>query len=433
MHWILAIFLSVALAKPSPEAQYWENTDFPIGLLRQFINNDLCHSSFEYLKSCREALKVAQDLGLAKSDFETATEFERSIEDLQKNSKVPIQMFRAKVTNAHLRHFDPYAEIRPTRLVDDELTEKNRDFVGVGLFVESSQEGIRVVELIPGSPAQQAGVEVGDILQAIDSVEIGLDIEKVADLISGPSGSKVALRFLRKNKMFPLVLKRARLSASEFTGQVVDQIAILRVRSFVGNSVCSQIRDFIKRMGAVKGLVLDLRDNPGGQRSMAVCTAGLFLGSKPVMASQRVNSVIPTLNKFMGFTGSAHEPLIWSSAFRPEPLYQGPMAVLIDNYSASGAEIVAGALRDYGRARLVGLRTYGKGSVQVDDFVPGFPSLVLKWSAETFYLPSLNSPQGAGIEPDFKVPQKAKETDSQLSHAFDLLKGQSLFKPYAGL
>lgn len=399
------------------EPQYWQKTKLPPELMAKFISNAKCNSGSKALKACRAALRTAQALVGAPPNAERAVEFEKSISLLEGSLEgaIPVQMFRAKVINAHLQSYDAHAEIKPSAMMENTAQGTNQNFVGIGVIIEPTGGGILVTEVTPDSPAAKAGVKEDDLVLAIAKrgtvfENVGTDLDRASDLILDSAGTPVSIRISRAGTTLELAMKRAQVSVPYVDGEVVDGIGYLRIFSFESYSVCTKT---IKKLAALqaagmKKLILDLRGNPGGEKGMAVCVTEQFLGAKKVVGTRAVSNAIPSLYDIMQIEGSLidAEKMNWEGGYISKAKYTGPMVVLVDAMSASGSEIVAGALQDYERAWLIGERTSGKGTVQSEEFVPDHPTLTMKYTTERFYQPLGRTNQAVGLSPSFEVPRR---------------------------
>ncbi len=308
---------------------------------------------------------------------------------------------------------DPYS----TYLGRDAYRELNLQIegtfggIGVELDVDSSRRLV-VVAPLPGTPAAAAGIRSGDVVVAINGREAaGLDLAAAARLLRGRPGTPVSLRVWREQekRYLDFHLVRAQIVIPAVVGRVLEgvpRIGYVRILQFNRASTLPQLREqlaLFERKGC-RGLVLDLRGNPGGDLEAAVDVAGCFLGNKPVVRIVR--------------RGGREEVWYARPAGTPTSL---PLAVLVDGGSASAAEIVAGALKDAGRGVLVGTRTFGKGLVQT---VFGLGAGTgMKLTTDKYLTPKGRDIHGKGILPDVVVPQPpGSREDLQLEKAVELLK-----------
>jgi carboxyl-terminal processing protease len=301
-------------------------------------------------------------------------------------------------------------------------------YSGVGIEV-SEDEGGRIVVVAPieGSPAARAGVHAGDALLEVDGKPVAPgSLDETIARMRGLAGSRVNILIGRKGEPEPL---RFDLERSEVHVRTVRAERLpggygyVRVSHFSDSTpgdVDGAVEELQMAAGAspLRGLVLDLRDNPGGVLESAVSVADSFLESGMIV---RADGRTPDARFEMDAT--------------PGDLLRGaPVVVLVDGGSASGAEIVAGALRDHGRATLMGERTYGKGSVQT--VMPLRDGEALKLTTSRYYTPSGRSIQEHGLEPDVRVVEQRDEahrnygrdvgTDPEVRTALQYLRDRGL-------
>ncbi len=179
-------------------------------------------------------------------------------------------------------------------------------------------------------------------------------------------------------------------------------VGYIKIANFDPSTTCRDVRLALKQLerAGARALRLDLRGNPGGQRMMGVCVAGLFVGSKPILGLRDMASPLPNLSELVDepFTATDSDELVWLHSYTAQETGL-PVTVEIDGATGSAAEIVAGAIQDYRRGDIVGERSYGKGSVQECTGLKGRPGLVLCYTVQTFILPSGRCPEGTGITP----------------------------------
>lgn len=305
-----------------------------------------------------------------------------------------------------------------SNFLDDEALghlqeETSGEFGGIGIELALVDGFFTVVAPIDGTPAARAGLAAGDRLIALDARPLrGRRLTEVINELRGPPGSRVALQVLRDGADEPLgfVLERAVIATASVSTRLLDGgYGYARIAQFQTHTG----RDFREALealraaagGELEGLVLDLRNNPGGvlQASVGVVDAllddGLIVSTHGRLPSSRL--------KFRASVGDLLEG--------------APVVVLINEGSASAAEIVAGALQDHGRAQLLGSRSYGKGSVQ--SLVPLREHGALKLTTAYYYTPAGRNIHQAGIEPDVALdPVSAASEDKTLARALGLLK-----------
>ncbi len=297
-----------------------------------------------------------------------------------------------------LHHLDPHSEyLNAARLKDFEsATEGSFGGVGITLGIDAKTKLLKVEHPMPGTPAYAAGLVAGDLIAKVenDSTE-GWKIDEAKKRITGPVGTPVVLTVRREGKgEFPVTLNRGRIEMHPVTGvarQAADplkwewfadpgaKIALVRIGSF-SELTSKELRAAVTEIEAAggRGLVLDLRDNPGGLLSEAVAVADLFL------PEGRIVSTKDRRGNERAFNAKAEGTMFVPTADNPRPI-----AVLVNRNSASASEIVAAALQDHNRAVVVGERTFGKGSVQKLLRLPhADPPAAVKLTTETYWRPS---------------------------------------------
>jgi carboxyl-terminal processing protease len=294
-------------------------------------------------------------------------------------------------------------------------------YTGVGLDLRLREGRIVVVEPLAGAPAERAGILPGDIVVSVDEVTVDAsNIENAISRMRGVSGTPVTLGMMRDGEFAPLrfVLERTEIQVQTVHGTYLgDGYAYVRLSGFADNTAgdldraAQALREQAGR--ELEGLVLDLRDNPGGVLESAVQVADLFLDEGLIVRGN----------------GRARQASFAEYAHPGASLEQVPLAVLINSGSASASEIVAGALQDHERGRLVGERTYGKGSVQ--SVLPLGGGNAIKLTTSRYLTPSGRSINETGIEPDFAIAdgepddhirrRAALREDEQLGQALRLI------------
>lgn len=273
------------------------------------------------------------------------------------------------------------------------------NYSGLGLSVVLEDGAVKVISPFKGSPADKAGIKAGDFITHLDGKLIyGGSLDDAVAQMRGPSGTSIRLTIFRPGREEPLEVDVTRgvIELEPVTHEVqAGNIGLITVNEFsadVGADVYNAWQEIRKKApgGRVNGLVLDLRNNPGGSLDESVALADLFLTDGRIV-SQR---------------GRARgETMLYDA----ETVYRGdiaegvPMIVLINAGSASASEIVAGALQDHRRALIMGERSFGKGSVQ--SLLPLGPDAALKLTTARYFTPSGRSVQEGGIKPDIAVPQ----------------------------
>ena len=291
-------------------------------------------------------------------------------------------------------------------------TELSGEYEGIGAWVDTGGEYLTIVAPMPGSPAEEAGVEAGDIVVGVDGEDVtGIDPSLVVQRILGPKGTAVRLTLQREGTPDPFEVSvvRGSILVPSVESEMLDgDVAYVQLLTF-GEETTDDLRAALRTLMAEnpRGLVLDLRGNGGGYLDTAVEVTSEFLAEGVVLTERFGNGEAEVYRARAG--GLATEI---------------PMVVLIDAGSASASEIVAGALQDHGRAILVGETTYGKGSVQDWITLSGDGGAV-RVTVARWYTPSDRQINEAGLQPDLEVliteEDVAADRDPQLDRAVEAL------------
>lgn len=283
-------------------------------------------------------------------------------------------------------------------------------FGGLGLEVGQEDGFIKVISPIDDTPASRAGIEPGDLIVKIDDHPVkGMSLMDAVDRMRGPAGSKITLTLVRgAGRPFDVELERAVIRVrSVRTDTLEPGYAYLRITQFQNNTGDEVRRSLatLKEQGELKGLIMDLRNNPGGVLQSAVEVADAFLSDGLIVYTK---GRLP--NSELRFNATA-----------ANPGGDVPLVVLINGGSASASEIVAGALQDRGRAVIMGTDSFGKGSVQT--VLPLNNDRALKLTTALYYTPNGRSIQAQGIEPDIVVQraQLTRDADEVSYREADLL------------
>jgi carboxyl-terminal processing protease len=286
---------------------------------------------------------------------------------------------------------DPHSSFMTKEEHQDLLMETKGSFSGVGIEITMRENTIVVVSPIEGSPAYEAGVEAGDrIIKIDDKSTIDMTLLDAVKNIRGEKGTKVRLTIMREGQEKPLEFSLVRnviplKSVRHY--RLTPSIGYVRVSNFQAKTTEDLVSalDALEKGGKVEGLILDLRNNPGGLLSQAIEVSDLFLDSGIIVSTKGRDS-----SQNMEVT-----------AQKDERDRKYPLVVLVNGGSASAAEIVAGALQDNKRALVLGTRTFGKGSVQT--ILPLSDGSGLRLTTARYYTPSGRSIQVSGISPDVEV------------------------------
>jgi carboxyl-terminal processing protease len=293
---------------------------------------------------------------------------------------------------------DPYSAYLDGEDYDEIKISSSGQYSGVGIEVSMEDEEVVVVSPFDGSPAAAAGIRAGDVIATIDDIPV--NTTTLADTIGrmrGKEGTSVKIGILREGSSEPLqfTLKRSRVELHSVTSELLEPgMGYVRISQFsetTGDDVEAALKDLRKHNGAaLKGLVLDLRNNPGGVLEAAVAVSDTFLDSGVIVSAK----------------GRTPESKFQMDATPGDALNGAPIVVLINGGSASAAEIVAGALKDNHRAKLMGRTSFGKGSVQT--VIPLAGDRALKLTTSLYYTPSGVSINHRGIAPDIELERDPK-------------------------
>ena len=315
--------------------------------------------------------------------------------------------------NGALRGLDPYSRYLEPEAFKTLQEESRGRYGGLGIELRTVGGVPSVQFVFDDTPAQRAGVRVGDRVIRVDSLDTaGASLEQVVQRMRGEPGSQVNLTLLHDGASDPLVvtLTRALIQAQSVRAKLTTVgVAYLRVSSFQEQTpqmLASALERLWKQTnGALKGIVLDLRDNPGGLITAAVGVSAAFLPKDaPVVSADGAgqgSSMRRSARRQDYLRGRGEDFL----ARLPAEIKTVPLVVLVNRHSASASEIVAGALQDHRRALILGTQTHGKGSVQ--QLIPFDDGSGLKITTSYYYTPNGHKVQGKGITPDVIVEAQA--------------------------
>ncbi|HIQ40350.1 MAG TPA: S41 family peptidase [Sulfurivirga caldicuralii] len=312
-------------------------------------------------------------------------------------------------------NLDPHSDYLPPENFKEMQEHTTGEFGGLGMEVGMDKDGfVKVIAPIDDTPAQRAGIRSGDLIIKIDDQPVkGMTLSEAVKLMRGKPGTEVTLTIVRKDEAKPLVikLKRAIIKVKSVKHKLLGEgFGYVRISNFqvrTGGDMIEAIEKLQKESGKpLQGIVLDLRNNPGGVLTAAVKVSDAFLNKGLIV-----------------YTKGRHEDAqMQFEARRGDVLDGKPIVVLVNEGSASASEIVAGALQDNHRALVAGRKTFGKGSVQT--LVPLPNGAAIKLTTARYYTPSGRSIQATGIVPDVIIPrikvEKVEEDNALEIHEADL-------------
>lgn len=416
----LALVIAVPLAggtlKPVEVSKFWVESGLNKQLVLQEISNAKCNSTPEYLKSCQQAADAAKKqlsvpVVLPTDDFDALID----LVDCSKDLKEPKEQIYGEMINAHLRAFDAHAFFLPATAVKQMLGSESGSHYGTGVRVIATAAGLMVREVLPDTPAKAAGVQVNDRLLEINgqAVKSGFDSRESIDLIAGKEGDPMDFVVDRNGTQHEIKMQISVIADPVVTEDIYKigkaYYGYVRLFQFRQDS-CVDVKEKIEKMaGKIKGLILDLRNNPGGELDEGVCLAGLFVGKKNVVGVKSIPIRIP-----VAVSSPFQDPDIdWMQNYRDAEFDKLPLTVLIDAGSASASEIVAAALQDHQAAYAVGEKSFGKGTVQTLQDFPGNSIFKIAYTDAIFYRPSGQANQLVGVTPDFDIPFRRGATDAE--------------------
>lgn len=302
--------------------------------------------------------------------------------------------------NGMLSSLDPHSSYLNEKAFDEMKIQTRGEFGGLGIEVTMENGLVKVVSPIDDTPAFEAGLKAGDYISRIDNEPVmGTTLSEAVEKMRGKPGTKISLTVLREGQNDPLefTLKRAVIKIQSVRAKKEGDVIYIRITSFSENAaegVEKEIKEISKSIGdGFRGVVLDLRNNPGGLLDQAIEVSDLFLNQGEIVST---GGRVPDSNKRYNAT-------------KGDIINGKPIVVLINGGSASASEIVAGALQDHKRAVIMGTKSFGKGSVQT--VIPLSASNgAMRLTTSRYFTPSGRSIQAEGIEPDTWVDQSKLES-----------------------
>ncbi|MDA1349984.1 MAG: S41 family peptidase [Proteobacteria bacterium] len=296
-----------------------------------------------------------------------------------------------KALNGMLQALDPHSSYMNEEIYKEMQVDTSGSFGGLGIEITTDKGFIKIISPIDDTPADKAGIQAGDYITHLngDSV-VDMNLKEAIDLMRGEVGTSITLTIIRGTEdPFDVELIRETIKMASVKHRVLNNVAVLRVSTF-NEQTTSGLQDSIQKLEESEnppiGYVLDLRNNPGGLLAESVSVSDLFLEQGEIVSIR----------------GREKKDVQVYSAKKGDLINQKPLVVLINEGSASASEIVAGALQDHNRAVIMGMKSFGKGSVQT--IVP-IDSGAIRLTIAKYYTPSGDSIQAVGIEPDVVVPR----------------------------
>ncbi|MFO1245006.1 MAG: S41 family peptidase [Ramlibacter sp.] len=342
-----------------------------------------------------ELQQLAAVFGMVKSDYVEPVDEKKLISD---------------AISGMVASLDPHSQYFDKKSFKEFREGTSGRFVGVGIEISQEDGLVKVVSPIEGSPAFRAGLKPGDLITKIDDTLVkGLTLNEAVKRMRGEPATKVNLTIFRKdeNRTFPVTITREEIKTVSVKGKVVEPgYAWIRLSQFQERTVddfARKLEEIYKAEPNLKGLVLDLRNDPGGLLDAAVAVSAAFLPENVTVVS--TNGQLAESKFVYKASPEFYQRRAGADPLRrlPAAVKNVPLVVLVNEGSASASEIVAGALQDHKRATILGSQTFGKGSVQT--VRPLGPDTGLKLTTARYYTPSGKSIQAKGIIPDVMVDE----------------------------
>jgi carboxyl-terminal processing protease len=306
--------------------------------------------------------------------------------------------------NGMVTNLDPHSSYMDPKDFEDMQVQTRGEFGGLGIEVSAEDGLVKVVAPIDDTPAQRAGIQAGDFIAAIDGISIqGLPLNDAVEKMRGPADSKVTLTILRTGEKTPfeITLTRAVIRVQSVKFEAKGDLGYIRISQFnerTAEGVNNAVRTLKRQIGpALKGYILDLRNDPGGLLDQSIAVSDYFLGAGEVVSTR----------------GRRPQDTQRYNARAGDIADGKPIVVLINEGSASASEIVAGALQDHKRATIIGETSFGKGSVQTIIPLGGQQGGALRLTTARYYTPSGRSIQATGITPDIAVSNLTQSEQAQ--------------------
>ena len=296
-----------------------------------------------------------------------------------------------KALNGMLQALDPHSSYMNEEVYKEMQVDTAGAFGGLGIEITTDKSFIKIVSPIDDTPAQKAGVQAGDYITHLDGVSvIDMTLKEAIDIMRGEVGASITLTIVRGTENpFDIEIERDIIKVQSVKHRLIDDIGVLRISTF-NEQTTPGLKKIIKKLESSDnppiGYVLDLRNNPGGLLTESISVSDVFLDQGEIVSIR----------------GREKKDVKVYSAKKGDLINKKPLIVLINEGSASASEIVAGALQDHDRAVIMGIKSFGKGSVQT--IVP-IDSGAIRLTIAKYYTPSGDSIQAVGIEPDIIVPR----------------------------
>ncbi|MGZ3691354.1 MAG: S41 family peptidase [Pseudobdellovibrio sp.] len=399
--------------------KFWSDTGLGIADVEALVSNASCESSKSYYRACISAIsqQLLKDKSIAgdiDNSDENLTEkqivnallakslnidFNQRIRDIFFQEK-PEQhgLVAGKIINGFMSaYLDPHTYIMPTDYYNQVGSKIERSKYFVGFAFEKKDGNYFVLKVAKNSDADFAGLKISDQIKSINGQELkNLNYSQVSVILKNESVKKFNFDLVRNDQEMNLEIKRSYRFLSHIQFNKIEgekNLGLITISKF-NKGACQEVSNILHKNSQLEGLVLDLRDNPGGQLDETSCIEGLFLGK------DKKAYYVDYFDQ-----AKANEVVLTSE----DQVYKGPLIVLINNQSASAAETLSGALKDYHRALIVGRRSFGKGTFQEPEVWPTNKKISLFKTQGFYLLPSRNPTQLTGVQPDIEMKATSVE------------------------
>ncbi|MFL1706977.1 S41 family peptidase [Campylobacter sp. MOP7] len=340
----------------------------------------------------------------ASARLEALSKFTKTISTVEKYyvDDMKFKEIVDKAIEGLLNNLDAHSGFLNEKAFKDMQVQTNGEFGGLGITVGIRDGALTVISPIEGTPADKAGIKSGDIILRIDgNATLGTTIEEAVNKMRGKPKTPITITIVRKGEPKPFDVKLIRdiISVESVYAKMIENenILYLRVTNF-DKHVTQKAEEFIKKYPKAQGMILDLRNNPGGLLNQAVGLTNLFIDNGVIVSQKGRNASENSEYK----------------ASKSNKITNLPLAILVNGGSASASEIVSGSLQDHKRGVVIGEKTFGKGSVQI--ILPVDDKEAIRLTIARYYLPSGRTIQAVGVTPDLIVhPGKVPLEDT---HAF---------------
>ena len=341
---------------------------------------------------------IAQEASKDTSVYEQLDLFGDIFERIRSQYVEPVETDKLveAAINGMLTSLDPHSSYLSAKDFDDMQVQTRGEFGGLGIEVTQEEGFIKVISPMDGTPAAKAGIQAGDFITHVNGESVlGLLLDDAVGMMRGPIGSEIIITVVREGtpEPFDVSIIRDTIKVTAVKGRVVGHTVVLRITTFNDQTTTglnTELKKGIEELGGIDkldGVVIDLRNNPGGLLNEAITVSDAFLDKGEIVSTRGRD---PKSSERYNAT--------------PGDLINGkPIVMLINGGSASASEIVAGALQDHRRAIVVGTKSFGKGSVQT--LIPLRGDGAMRLTTARYYTPSGRSIQALGISPDIVVNQ----------------------------